>query len=170
MKEYEAVSYLLSCTAKIPKIKGVANKNLFCNATPLCAFYAAVFWVDADFLDITYSFVCSCLEYFEIAFTLPKSLYACILWIEVSVMFGPIFTFFDGCEVNYWWILTTFWVQLDRWCKSVRKPWTTFAKTRNFSLFEFKDIKSLQKIAHDKGAFTNYVCIFWPHTSLVCTF
>ena len=86
----------LQRTAKIPKIMGVANKKPFCNATPLCAFYAAVFWVDADFLDITYSFVCSCLEYFEIAFTLPKSLYACILWIEVSVMFGPIFTFFDG--------------------------------------------------------------------------
>ena len=63
----------LQRTAKIPKIMGVANKK------PLCAFYAAVFCVDADFLDITYAFVCSCLEYFEIAFTLPKSLYACIL-------------------------------------------------------------------------------------------
>ena len=30
--------------AKIPKIMGVANKK------PLCAFYAAVFCVDADFL------------------------------------------------------------------------------------------------------------------------
>ena len=73
------LSCLLTCTAKIPKIMGVANKKPFCNATPLYAFYAAVLCVDADFLDITYAFVCSCLEYFEIAFTLPKSLYACIL-------------------------------------------------------------------------------------------
>ena len=45
----------------------------------------------------TYWFFCICFEYFEIVFTLFKSLNASILWIKMSIMFTPINTLLVSC-------------------------------------------------------------------------
>ena len=134
----------LQRTAKIPKIMGVANKKtlLQCHA-PMCILRCCILRRCRFF---RYNLrVCLQLSWiFWNSFHIAQ-VFVCLHFVNRSECYvRPNLYILWWSKVIYLWVLTTFWVRLDRWYKSVRRPWTTFAKN-NFSLFEFKSIKSFQK-------------------------
>ena len=55
--------------------------------------------------------------------------FVCLHFVNRSECYvRPNFYILWWSNVINFWVLTTFWVRLDQWYKSVRRPWTTFAK------------------------------------------